>query len=158
MKTLIRDCAIIIIAASALGVGWNIINPQGYSFTPKKSIRNDFLVDITEKEARIKKDSGAAVFIDAREEPFHRALRIPGSINIPAWPDATRNALIETFFDQINAPRECVIYCSGNSCDASRTLAKSIIAMGYSRHIYILTGGIELWKNSGLPVEGESLK
>src|SRR5262245_56578671 len=81
-------------------------------------------------------------------EDFREA-HIPGSENVPL--DRER------FVDEILAKTgskeaKVVVYCSSESCTASRRAARKLDESGFPR-VYGFTGGIQAWQEAGLPVD-----
>ncbi|MCU0846726.1 MAG: rhodanese-like domain-containing protein [Spirochaetes bacterium] len=150
-KTL-KESAVIIASCAALGLLLNIVNPDGFEPVPKKSAGGR-VVQISPREARIKLDSAGTVLLDASSRGEFASRRIRGAISVPSRPAGESYAAISDNRGQINSDRELVIYCGSGSCGLSMELAEKIGGMGYSRHIYIIKGGIEAWTAEGFPVE-----
>jgi len=149
----LKESAVIIASCAALGLLLNIVNPDGYEPVPKKSAGGR-TVQISPREARIKMDFSGAVLLDARSRGEFDSMRIRGAISVPSRPAGESYAAIRENRERIESDRELVIYCGSGSCGLSMELAEKIGGMGYSRHIYIIKGGIEAWTAEGFPVEG----
>ena len=75
----------------------------------------------------------------------YRAKRIPGSLNVTT-PEAA--------LDMLEPEDEIVVYCSSESCAASRYAYQILTTHGY-QHVRRYAGGIVDWEEAGLPLEGE---
>ena len=149
-KQLIKDMFTIIVASVVLGLGINLAHPRGYILVGKSDYNNRRIVAITTEEAKIKYDSQVAVFIDAREKAEYDAARIAGAVNLPAGDIISRLEGISVSF--LNKPVEIIIYCDGESCQASSLVAGKMLNLT-PRHIYILEKGFPDWAGKGYPVE-----
>ncbi|MCC7146749.1 MAG: rhodanese-like domain-containing protein [Phycisphaeraceae bacterium] len=88
-------------------------------------------------------DSQQALLIDVREPVEHGAEKIPGALLVPL-----------TGFDPAQVPaagdKKLVLHCKGGM--RSRKAGEILVAGGRGA-VYSLTGGIEAWKQAGLPVQ-----
>ena len=75
----------------------------------------------------------------------YRAKRIPGSLNV-----TTPEAALEV----LDRADEIVVYCSSESCAASRYAYQILTERGY-QHVRRYAGGIVDWEEAGLPLAGE---
>ncbi|MFC1671252.1 rhodanese-like domain-containing protein [Spirochaetota bacterium] len=150
---LIKDIISILIFSAVIAIIANLINPRGFTLVSNDFIKNKKIVHISIKEARIKYSSKLAVFVDSRVINDFRKNHIKGAINIPANPESISLKKIRSYFKILNRQKELVIYCGGLSCGTSELLARRIIGMGYSRHIYIIKEGFPAWLKSGYTVE-----
>lgn len=150
-RLIARDCAAIVVVAIVGGVALNLLHPRGYALMKKEGPVGGQIVFIGLDEARIKHQSPAVRFIDAREPEEFAAGRIPGAVNIPAVQGA-----VPRFDDEaspLGPATEVVLYCDGPACGAAEKLAGRIIDAGYRRHVYILRDGYPGWTAAGLPRE-----
>ncbi len=154
LPKIFKDAFYIVIISIFLGLAINIFHPYGFDLVSKSKERNKNIVLISSEEARIKKYSGAALFIDSRQPEEYEISRIQGAINIPAVPESITVKKIKENSDLISKPKELVLYCDGTTCGSSEILANKLIEMGYPRHIYIIKNGIPEWYKKGYPVEG----
>jgi len=90
-------------------------------------------------------NGGGAALIDVREGEEHRAERIPGALHLPRGYLEIRAAALLPDLDA-----RLVLYC--RSGVRSLLAAETLRALGY-RAVESLAGGIERWKNEGLPIE-----
>ncbi|MBN2158901.1 MAG: rhodanese-like domain-containing protein [Spirochaetes bacterium] len=149
---LLKDTVIILVVAGAAGLVINLFHPDGYLLVSKASLSERRIVEISAAEAKIKRDAGAAVFIDARERDEYDCSRVAGAVSIPAsGADAAKKA--RPWARYADRPVEIVVYCEGPSCGAAGALAKLIVAGGYKRTVYVMREGLPGWDEAGYPVE-----
>lgn len=149
---LLKDTVIIIIIAGAAGLAINLFHPEGYVLESRSSLGERRIVEISAAEAKIKRDSGAAVFVDARERAEYDYSRVPGAVSIPAsGAEAAKDA--PPWARYAGRPVEIVVYCDGPSCGAAADLAKIMVAGGYNRTVYVMREGFPGWEEAGYPVE-----
>ncbi|SHO51727.1 YceI family protein [Desulfopila aestuarii] len=106
---------------------------------------------ITPEELRARLDAAENLFlIDTLPADHFYKVHLPGA----------RNACVfeMTFIDQVHAlcsDSSCpiVVYGIGNNSLDSRTAAEKLSMAGYS-NVTLLEGGLERWKQSGLPLHG----
>lgn len=94
-------------------------------------------------------DSGAALFLDARDPPEYLAGHIPGALRL------TRNDALaepERLRELPVRGRPIVTYCEGGECEASADLARTLSESGF-RRVLVLPGGMPEWAAAGFPVE-----
>jgi rhodanese-related sulfurtransferase len=149
---IIKDIIIITIFTVFTGFIINIFLPKGFIFVNTSIQKSKNIVLISCDEAIIKMNSGSVLFVDSRQSSEYETIKISGAINIPATPASIAAKKIQENFDLISKPVELIIYCDGDTCGSSKILADRLIDMGYSRHIYIISDGIDKWINKGYPV------
>src|SRR6266699_890225 len=84
----------------------------------------------------------------ALAEWAYQAKHIPGSIHF----STTREAL-----QSLDKEDEIVVYCSDESCIASKALGQLLERNGYT-HVLHYAGGLQDWEQAGYPLEGEWVK
>lgn len=151
VKALAADCAAIMIAAIAVGMAVNLAHPRGYDLVRKGSTPGSRVVIIGVDEARLKHQSTAVRFIDARDPEEYRTGRIPGALNIPA--QYGKLPSLDDESSPLGPGAEPVLYCDGPECGSAEKLAARIIDAGYRRHVYILREGYPGWIAAGQPIE-----
>ncbi len=147
-----REAAVIVALACVLGLAANLLHPNGYRLVPVEDPAYRKIVRIDAAEAKIKFDSGAAVFIDTRSPSEFVASGIPGALNIPGSPESSSLNAIKANSGIFEQTVEPVVYCSGLACDSSESLARLLVSLGYSRSVYIVPGGLSEWEAKGYPV------
>ncbi len=82
------------------------------------------------------------IWVDARpEEEFGRD-HVPGavSLNEDRW-----NELLPQFLQNWSPEKRIVVYCSSQSCNASREVAKRLRDEAQLKNVFVLEGGWEAW-------------
>lgn len=145
--------------ASILAFGSNYFRRDGIDFIEtdwarrmavKKETAGLPVVSLKEALTAFRKDGGT-VFIDARGPGFYRMEHIAGAINIPY---SRFDQVFPGIKDRLLTRTQVIVYCSGAFCEDSAKIAEKMIFEGLDQ-VRILTGGIEEWKKSGLPVQKE---
>ncbi|MBI1859979.1 MAG: rhodanese-like domain-containing protein [Deltaproteobacteria bacterium] len=117
------------------------LDPEGMVTKPSdvKAISRLDLID------RMNRDKNLQI-VNVLDPKYYNLGFIHGSLKIPV-------AEIEKRAGELDKSREVVTYCSGYQCDASRKGAEKLSQLGFNAVAY--EGGIQEWKESGFPVEGE---
>ena len=105
--------------------------------------------NIDRESLQKKVESGADfVLVDALSPMSFAAAHLPGAINLtPGWVDERARRRIPDF------DTEVVVYCQGLDCDSSVQVANRLAELGY-RKIRHYAGGVDDWRDAGLPLEG----
>lgn len=92
--------------------------------------------------------SDTVIFVDARDKWDFAEGHIPGSINIPQYNFEKDNELLK------NIPKDktIVVYCGGDDCDASLSLAKELQKLNYTT-LYVFSGGWSEWSKAGYKIQ-----
>jgi rhodanese-related sulfurtransferase len=93
--------------------------------------------------------SRSVVFVDARASESYRQGHIPGAVSLPL---GRIDEKINGFLSNHSISTPIVTYCSGVNCGDAAHLAALLSDFGYTR-VAVFTGGMEAWRNEGLPVE-----
>jgi len=82
------------------------------------------------------------IWVDARADNEFERDHIPGAIllNEDRW-----NELLPHFLGQWSPERKIVVYCSAQSCNASREVAKRLRDEAQLKNVFVLDGGWEEW-------------
>jgi len=162
-----RQIVVILVLASTLGLGINLISPYRVAYignyrnlssgtdpiVPPNATAGDppfISIDVAELEFNL----GDAIFVDSREPEEFDCGTIPGSINIPFdyLPDEDLGEYFDSALGGVAKDCPIITYCSGEECDLSLHLARNLQALGYT-NILIFFGGSREWEKSGLPIE-----
>jgi rhodanese-related sulfurtransferase len=83
-----------------------------------------------------------AIWVDARPDNEFERDHIPGaiSLNEDHW-----NELLPQFLGQWSPEKKVVVYCSEQSCNASREVAKRLRDEAQLKDVFVLDGGWEEW-------------
>ena len=82
------------------------------------------------------------IWVDARPDNEFERDHIPGAIllNEDRWTD-----LLPQLLGQWSPEKKVVVYCSAQSCNASREVAKRLRDEAQLRNVFVLDGGWEEW-------------
>ena len=155
-QTAVREAIILAAASVVLGIAANYLNPRGIELWANRStmsVSDSLLssesVDLTEpiviSTAQVihLKQTGDALFIDARERTEYEKGHIPGAILIP----------YETFFehddviDSLPNDKWLICYCDGPPCDLGQLLAYELFMRGFKQSA-IYESGMNEWAKS----------
>lgn len=86
---------------------------------------------------------GEAIWVDARPDDEFAAEHVPGalSLNEDRW-----NELLSQFLPNWSPDKKVVVYCSAQSCNAARDVAKRLRDEAQIKNVFVLQGGWEEWK------------
>jgi rhodanese-related sulfurtransferase len=95
---------------------------------------------VTVEQARSWGDN--VIWVDARPDNEFERDHIPGAIllNEDRW-----NELLPQFLGQWSPEKRILVYCSAQSCNASRDVAKRLRDEAQLKNVFILDGGWEGW-------------
>ena len=95
---------------------------------------------VTVNQARSWGDN--VIWVDARPDNEFERDHIPGAIllNEDRW-----NELLPQFLGQWSSERKIIVYCSAQSCNASREVAKRLRDEAQLKNVFVLDGGWEEW-------------
>ena len=95
---------------------------------------------VTVEQARSWGDN--VIWVDARPDNEFERDHIPGaiSLNEDRW-----NELLPEFLGQWSPEKKVVVYCSTESCNASREVAKRLRDEAQLRNVFVLDRGWEEW-------------
>ena len=97
------------------------------------------------------KGSNFAVLIDARSTAHYSQGHIPGSYQIDRY---HLDEFVPPVLDAMKEAGYVMIYCAGGECEDSIFLATDLVYQwGIDKDVlYIFEGGMEEWKDLGLPI------
>lgn len=142
LKRPVREAAVIIAIACALGFLANLLHPRGGGAV----------------EAKTKFDRGEALFIDARAASEFGESAVSGAVNLPARPEPPAPDTVRDRVALLRQPVEPVIYCDGGTPDCAEALARSLVEAGFPGAVYVLSGGLAEWKTMGFPMRHDSVE
>ena len=95
---------------------------------------------VTVDQARSWGDS--AIWVDARPDAEFSRDHVPGafSLNEDHW-----NELLAQFLPNLSPDKKVVVYCSAESCNAAREVAKRLRDEAQLKDVFVLQGGWEEW-------------
>jgi len=85
---------------------------------------------------------GNAIWVDARPDNEFARDHVPGalSLNEDRW-----NELLPQFLAAWSQEKKVVVYCSSQSCNASREVARRLRNEAQLKNVFVLEGGWEEW-------------
>jgi rhodanese-related sulfurtransferase len=95
---------------------------------------------VTVDQARAWGDN--AIWVDARPDDEFARDHVPGatSLNEDRW-----NELLPQFLEGWSPEKRVIVYCSAESCNAAREVAKRLRDEAQIRSVFVLQGGWEEW-------------
>jgi rhodanese-related sulfurtransferase len=83
-----------------------------------------------------------AIWVDARPDEEFAREHVPGavSLNEDRW-----HELLPQFLATWSPDKKVVVYCSSQSCNASREVAKRLRDEAQLKNVFVLQGGWEEW-------------
>ncbi|MBN2432551.1 MAG: rhodanese-like domain-containing protein [Acidobacteria bacterium] len=152
----LRQTALIVLLGWMFGFLFNQFSPSGISITghnPVTNVKEEAaqanLPTISLDQAYSEFASGAVVFVDARPPDLFSEGRIEGAFNMP---EHTVAAQLPEFRHIIPTAVPVVVYCDGQDCVSSLTVARELAEAGY-RDVRVFYGGWNEWMGAGYPIE-----
>ena len=95
---------------------------------------------VTVDQARAWGDN--AIWVDARSDEEFARDHVPGaaSLNEDRW-----NELLPQFLERWSPEKRVIVYCSAESCNAAREVAKRLRDGAQLKSVFVLQGGWEEW-------------
>jgi rhodanese-related sulfurtransferase len=83
-----------------------------------------------------------AIWVDARPDDEFTRDHVPGavSLNEDRW-----NELLPQFLQRWSPEKRVIVYCSAESCNAAREVAKRLREEAQLKNVFVLQGGWEEW-------------
>jgi rhodanese-related sulfurtransferase len=135
-SSLVRQALILAALALVPGLG------QAIYFRDRVSWRSPIPASemITATQARAW--GGNAIWVDARPDEEFARDHVPGalSLNEDRW-----NELLPQFLAAWSPEKKTVVYCSSQSCNASREVAHRLRNEAQLPNVFVLQGGLEEW-------------
>ena len=132
----VREALILIALACLPAIG------QGFYFRDKVSWESPIppseLVTVDQAKAW----GDGAVWVDARPDDEFSKDHVPGafSLNEDRW-----NELLQQFLPKWSPDKKVVVYCSAQSCNTAREVAKRLRDEAQLKDVFVLKGGWEEW-------------
>lgn len=96
-------------------------------------------------DARGHFEAGAALFIDAREADLFETESIEGAMNLPST-----SGDVHTLAYMVPADPALICYSAAATERQAGVIADKLLEIGFTK-VYVLHGGLESWKEEGLP-------
>lgn len=157
INSLVVDIFFICIIAAIISLAVNFFSTKGFVLISKEKAHREKIVKITAKETYIKYLSKNIIFISVSSVESYEKAHITGSLYIPAKTSDHIDNLIKKNFENLNMPKEVVIYGDLQNNKDSLKVALRLIELGYKRNIYIMNNGLKEWLEYGYPVKQEGM-
>jgi rhodanese-related sulfurtransferase len=135
----VRQALILVAVAFLPGIGEALYFRDNVSW--QSPIPASEMVTVTQARAW----RGNAIWVDARPDVEFERDHIPGAVqlNEDRW-----NELLPQFLAAWSPEKRVVIYCSSQSCNASREVARRLRDEAQLKNAFVLQGGWEEWLKS----------
>jgi len=135
-SSLVRQ--VLVVAALALVPGLG----QAIYFRDKVSWQSSVPASEMVTVAQARAWGETAIWVDARPDDEFARDHVPGalSLNEDRW-----NELLPQFLAAWSQEKKVVIYCSSQSCNASREVARRLRNEAQLKNVFVLEGGWEEW-------------
>jgi rhodanese-related sulfurtransferase len=132
----VRQALIIVALAFLPGIGEALYFRDKVSW--QSPIPTSEMVTVTQASAW----GGNAIWVDARPDVEFERDHVPGAVqlNEDRW-----NELLPQFLAAWSPEKRVVIYCSSQSCNASREVARRLRNEAQLKNVFVLQGGWEEW-------------
>lgn len=150
-----RRVLLILAISFAAGLFANTVSPRrilwlgNWSNLTDVKVREIGIETVGREQARQAVSDVTHVVIDARSAEHYGAGHLPGAISVPAIETAKAFAEVQLL---LTPDQPLLVYCSGKECDESLTVARFLEEQGYT-NVSVFVGGIEEWREAGLPIE-----
>ena len=155
MRGLVRDAALILIAALVLGTAANLVPGRrlawwGKGSEPPKAGADFQFIDAASADA-VRTSLPHVVVLDTRSAAEFAASHVPGARRINYT--NLQSQLTPAVIAQLRAADAVLVYGDGDETDVEQLLAQELHRRGVGRP-YVLMGGFMAWQGGGLPIEG----
>ena len=135
-SSLVRQTLILVALASLPGIG------QALYFRDKVSWQSPIPASEMVTLAQARAWGRNAIWVDARPDVEFERDHIPGAVllNEDRW-----NELLPRFLATWSPEKRVVVYCSSQSCNASREVARRLRDEAQLKNVFVLQGGWEEW-------------
>jgi rhodanese-related sulfurtransferase len=135
-SSLLRQALIIVALAFLPGIG------QALYFRDKVSWQSPIPASEIVTLAQARAWGRNAIWVDARPDVEFERDHIPGAVllNEDRW-----NELLPQFLATWSPEKHVVVYCSSQSCNASREVARRLRDEAQLKNVFVLQGGWEEW-------------
>jgi len=134
--SLVRQALILFALAFLPGIG------QAIYFRDKVSWQSPVPASEMVTVAQARAWGGNAIWVDARPDLEFEWEHVPGAVllNEDRW-----NELLPQFLTTWSPEKRVVVYCSSQSCNASREVARRLRDEAQLKNVFVLQGGWEEW-------------
>jgi rhodanese-related sulfurtransferase len=134
--SLVRQALILFALAFLPGIG------QAIYFRDKVSWQSPVPASEMVTVAQARAWGGNAIWVDARPDLEFEREHVPGAVllNEDRWYE-----LLPQFLTTWSPEKRVVVYCSSQSCNASREVARRLRDEAQLKNVFVLQGGWEEW-------------
>ena len=135
-SSLVRQALILVALAFLPGIG------QAIYFRDKVSWQSPIPASEMVTVAQARAWGANAIWVDARPDVEFEREHVPGAVplNEDRW-----NELLPQFLAAWSPEKSIVVYCSSQSCNASREVARRLRDEAQLKNVFVLQGGWEAW-------------
>jgi len=135
-SSLVRQVLVVAALAFVPGLG------QAIYFRDRVSWQSPVPASEMVTVAQVQAWGGTAIWVDARPDNEFVRDHVPGalSLNEDRW-----NELLPQFLAAWSQEKKVVVYCSSQSCNASREVARRLRNEAQLKNVFVLEGGWEEW-------------
>jgi rhodanese-related sulfurtransferase len=135
-SSLVRQALVLVALAFLPGIG------QALYFRDKVSWQSPIPASEMVTLAQARAWGGNAIWVDARPDVEFERDHIPGAVllNEDRWSE-----LLPQFLVTWSPEKRVVVYCSSQSCNSSREVARRLRDEAQLKNVFVLQGGWEEW-------------
>jgi rhodanese-related sulfurtransferase len=155
-RGLVKAGALALFAAIAFVAFVHVVAAQGNVLQATLGETSQKTSEVSTEDVRRILADGSAILLDSRKREEYVAGHIAGAKNVApptGAPPAEYVAAVERLVGG-DKTKPLVLYCNGQYCQASRTLADQLVAAGFT-NVRRYQLGIPVWRAFGGPVEIE---
>jgi rhodanese-related sulfurtransferase len=147
LRPILKPCLIIVIFASAMAVGYNLLMPNGLPFLPPE-ISRPLWQEIDSQEALQEMKAGAAL-IDARPAGDFNVKRVRGAIKLPVQ---NLDSLYGLLQNSLRKAPAVIIYGRTFSTFPAATVGQYLRERGFEK-VYVIQAGLDELQKAGFPMQ-----
>ncbi|GAB6059178.1 rhodanese-like domain-containing protein [Desulfonatronum parangueonense] len=141
------DCVALFVISLLLGLIFNITSPGGIPIRPETwGLPPPNLIDVS--WARLKHESRAALFLDARPVEFYNQSHVAGAESLPS---NLFDFVYSMRFAHLDPQTDIVVYGRNISRRYDEMVAAKLMERGMV-NVRVMDGGLRQWQRQGLPV------
>jgi len=152
----LKRIAVMLVVGLAVGLIADIFTGQNYQqrvagsqAAPRQGPKPPPGIDA--RTAHELSSTGEAVLVDVRSAGSYRKEHAAAAINLPEYVLAAKEKGADVLA-KVPKDTHLIVYCSSMQCSQAARGAMLLNTLGYAK-VSTMTGGIEGWKNAGLPTE-----
>ena len=156
LKSVFKECFIIMLAVFLLALISNFIRPDGLPLlTDRKTSDSQNqapgAIQATPFDEAVRMfHSRKVLFLDARSPEDFQKGHIKGAVNLP---DYRFDEVFGRVAAQLDEAEGIITYCDGEECVLGLNLARKLSRLGYNNVTYI-SNGWTTWQQHNLPIAG----